>query len=48
MSDNSIGCEGEELQTLAPVLDAPIRHHVFVCTGKSCSAVESAEVKHAV
>jgi (2Fe-2S) ferredoxin len=29
---------------LAPVTTAPIRHHVFVCTGKSCSAVGSAEV----
>jgi (2Fe-2S) ferredoxin len=26
---------------------APIRHHVFVCNGKSCSAVGSAEVKEA-
>src|SRR3979409_389070 len=37
----------EELCALAPVTTAPIRHHVFVCTGKSCSAVESAEVKSA-
>ncbi len=34
----------EELCDLAPVTTAPIRHHVFVCTGKSCSAVGSAEV----
>src|SRR3989454_6539474 len=34
----------EELCALAPVTDAPIRHHVFVCSGKSCSAVGSAEV----
>jgi len=46
MADNPLSCEAENLQTLAPVLDAPIRHHVFVCTGKSCSTVESAEVKH--
>ena len=26
-------------------MTAPIRHHVFVCTGKSCSAVGSAEVR---
>jgi (2Fe-2S) ferredoxin len=32
---------------LAPVAYAPIRHHVFVCNGKSCSAVGSAEVKEA-
>jgi (2Fe-2S) ferredoxin len=34
----------EELCDLAPVSTAPIRHHVFVCTGKSCSTVGSAEV----
>jgi NADH-quinone oxidoreductase subunit F len=37
----------QELCTLAPVTTAPIRHHVFVCTGKSCSARDSAEVKDA-
>jgi (2Fe-2S) ferredoxin len=37
----------EELRTLAPVAAAPIRHHVFVCTGKSCSALDSAQVKEA-
>jgi (2Fe-2S) ferredoxin len=34
----------DELCALAPVTAAPIRHHVFVCSGKSCSAVGSAEV----
>jgi (2Fe-2S) ferredoxin len=34
----------EALCELAPVTTAPIRHHVFVCSGKSCSAVGSAEV----
>ena len=34
----------KELCDLAPVITAPIRHHVFVCSGKSCSAVGSAEV----
>lgn len=34
----------EELCALAPVASAPIRHHVFVCSGKSCSARGSAEV----
>jgi len=34
-----------QLRTLAPVTSAPIRHHVFVCTGKSCSARDSAEVR---
>src|SRR5438309_9482706 len=37
----------EELCALAPVTAAPIRHHIFVCSGKSCSAVGSAEVKEA-
>jgi len=37
----------ERLAELAPVASAPIQHHVFVCTGKSCSAVDSAEVKAA-
>jgi len=36
-----------ELRALAPVTTAPIRHHVFVCTGKSCSARDSAEVRDA-
>ncbi len=34
----------DELCALAPVTTAPIRHHVFVCSGKSCSSVGSAEV----
>lgn len=34
----------EELCALAPVATAPIRHHVFVCSGKSCSARGSAAV----
>lgn len=34
----------ETLKTLAPIATAPIRHHVFVCRGPSCSAVGSAEV----
>src|SRR6266487_2349747 len=36
-----------QLRTLAPITTAPIRHHVFVCTGKSCSARDSAAVKEA-
>ena len=35
----------EELRALAPITSAPISHHVFVCTGKSCAARASAEVK---
>src|SRR5881396_3515426 len=37
----------DELRALAPVAAAPITRHVFVCTGKSCSARDSAEVKEA-
>lgn len=37
----------EKVCALAPVAYAPVRHHVFVCGGKSCSAVGSAEVKEA-
>ena len=39
--------QAEALERLAPVVAAPIRHHVFVCTGKSCSLVDSAAVKDA-
>ena len=34
-----------QLEKLAPVMKAPIKRHVFVCNGKSCSAVGSSEVK---
>jgi len=34
-----------ELEKLAPVMKAPIKRHVFVCTGKSCSKVGAADVK---
>src|SRR3989475_11027925 len=39
--------EPAQLRALAPVTAAPIRHHVFVCSGKSCSANDSAEVRAA-
>src|SRR5215510_13413054 len=39
--------DNERLRALAPVAKAPIQHHVFVCTGKSCSARDSAEVRDA-
>lgn len=35
----------DQLEKLAPVMTAPIKRHVFVCNGKSCSQVGSAEVK---
>ena len=34
----------EELEKLAPMLKAPIKRQVFVCTGKSCAAVGGVEV----
>jgi (2Fe-2S) ferredoxin len=44
MAKSELIVDPEELCALAPVTSAPIRHHVFVCSGKSCSAVGSAEV----
>jgi (2Fe-2S) ferredoxin len=37
----------ERLIELAPVAAADIQYHVFVCTGKSCSANDSPEVRNA-
>jgi (2Fe-2S) ferredoxin len=47
MVKDSLIKDREELCDLAPVAVAPIRCHVFVCTGKSCSKVGSAEVLEA-
>lgn len=47
MSDRKFIEDREKLEKLAPVATAPIKHHVFVCNGKSCAAVGSAEVKAA-
>jgi (2Fe-2S) ferredoxin len=47
MSDPKFIEDREQLVKLAPVANAPIKHHVFVCNGKSCSAVGSADVKAA-
>lgn len=47
MGERTLIEDCEELKELAPVAAAPIRHHVFVCTGKSCSKVDSEEVKEA-
>ena len=35
----------EELEKLAPMLKAPIKRQVFVCTGKSCNAVGAQDVR---
>src|SRR5687768_3544003 len=45
MADKKFIDDREQLEKLAPVAKAPIKHHVFVCNGKSCSAVGSADVK---
>ena len=37
----------ERLMELAPIASARIQRHVFVCTGKSCSANDSAAVLEA-
>ena len=37
----------ERLCELSPVAVAPLKRHVFVCNGKSCSALGSADVKAA-
>lgn len=47
MSEPKFIEDSEQLEKLAPVTKAPMKHHVFVCNGKSCSAVGSAEVKKA-
>jgi (2Fe-2S) ferredoxin len=47
MADPTFIEDREKLEALAPVTNAPIRYHVFVCRGKSCSAVGSEEVKAA-
>ena len=44
MPESPFDCNQETLESLAPITSAPIRHHVFVCQGKSCSAAGSAEV----
>jgi (2Fe-2S) ferredoxin len=47
MSERISTDDPEKLEALVPIVAAPITHHVFVCTGKSCSAVDSAAVKAA-
>ena len=47
MSKKKIIEDREELEKLAPVSVAPVRRHVLVCTGKSCTAVGAGEVKEA-
>ncbi len=37
----------EKLEKLAPIANAPIKRHIFVCNGTSCLKLGSAEVKTA-
>lgn len=45
MTEKKFITDREQLEKLAPMLKAPIKRQVFVCNGKSCSAVGSADVK---
>ena len=47
MADVDFIDDCERLMQLAPIASARIQRHVFVCTGKSCSAVDSAAVRDA-
>lgn len=47
MSKKKIIEDREELCDLAPVMNAPLKHHVFVCKGSSCTKVGSEDVKEA-
>ena len=47
MSEVRFIVDRDRLVELAPIAAASIRYHVFVCTGKSCSANDSAEVRSA-
>ena len=45
MAEKKFITDQEKLEELAPVMKAPLKRHVFVCNGKSCTKVGSAEVK---
>lgn len=47
MEQSSLTKDRDKVCALAPVADAPVRHHVFVCNGKACAQVGSSEVKEA-
>ncbi|MEO6588100.1 MAG: (2Fe-2S) ferredoxin domain-containing protein [Pyrinomonadaceae bacterium] len=47
MSERKLTEDADQLEKLAPVIKAEIKRHVFVCNGKSCMAVGSADVKKA-
>lgn len=45
MAEKKFITDREQLEKLAPMLKAPIKRQVFVCNGKSCTAIGSPEVK---
>lgn len=45
MAEKKFITDQAQLEKLAPMIKAPIKRQVFVCNGKSCAAVGSAEVK---
>ena len=44
MARKKIITDRDQLEKLAPMLKAPLKRQVFVCTGKSCSKVGGREV----
>ncbi|MEJ7847103.1 MAG: (2Fe-2S) ferredoxin domain-containing protein [Pyrinomonadaceae bacterium] len=47
MSNRKFIDDRGQFEKLAPVAKAEIKHHIFVCNGKSCTAAGSADVKAA-
>ena len=45
MAEKKFITDRKQLEKLAPMLRAPIKRQVFVCTGKSCTAVGAEDVK---
>ena len=45
MAEKKFIQDREQLERLAPLLNAPIKRQVFVCNGKSCTAVGATDVK---
>jgi (2Fe-2S) ferredoxin len=45
MPEKKFISDREQQEKLAPMMLAPIKRQVFVCNGKSCAAVGSADVK---
>ena len=44
MAEKKFIDDRDQLEKLAPMLKAPIKRQVFVCTGKSCAAVGGKDV----